>query len=69
MLAVRLLYLMADHLDVAPLWAKYRHDKIAQPISRYWATVGDSKIDLLFQLQKSAIIRREPTDDPSGRTK
>ena len=63
--AKRFSYLMADHLDFAPLWAKYRSRTI-EPIATYWQIQAEGIESRLNQLQDSAIIKREPTEDPSG---
>lgn len=63
--AQRIAYLLADHLDFAPLWTKYRSTTI-EPISMYWQ-IQTEKIEFrLDQLQSSDIISRDPTDEPSG---
>lgn len=62
-------YLLADHLEFAPLWAKYRPTRKPEQISTYWESIIQAMEELLNQLQDSAIIKREPTDDPSGLTK
>jgi hypothetical protein len=59
-------YMMSDHLDLAPLWAKYR-SRTAEPIATYWQTQAEKTKRKLDQLQESDIIRRDPTEDPSGR--
>jgi hypothetical protein len=64
--AKRLTYLMADHLDFAPLWARYRNHRQAEPIASYWDHEAERIKAHIHQLQESAIISRDPTDEPSG---
>lgn len=66
--AKRVAYLLADHFDFAPLWAKYRSGPVT-PIRMYWQMQTDRILDQIDQLQKSAIISLEATEEPSGLSK